>query len=126
MPARLHLMQLHLGRPQLRRHLPVLLLLASFLIGPLGCIQVELFGGRAGPLVETEIYGAGGPKILMIEIEGIIRQDSTSSFFNSTESTVARVREQLDAARADDDVRAILLRVDTPGGSYRASVRTSG
>jgi protease-4 len=37
------------------------------------------------------------------------------------ESTVARVREQLDRARRDKHVRAVVLRIDTPGGSVTAS-----
>ena len=37
------------------------------------------------------------------------------------ESPVARVREQLELARKDDEVRAVLLRIQSPGGTVTAS-----
>lgn len=97
------------------------LALASVLLLQTGCIRVNLFGSGRGPLVETRVAGVRGPKILMIDIDGVIGQEETSSFLSSRESTVARVREQLDLARRDETVKALLLRVDTPGGSATAS-----
>jgi protease-4 len=98
------------------------LLLLACVAGVLsGCMQVELFSSNRGPLLETRVFGERGPKILMVDIDGVIRQDANTGFLTFSESTVARVREQLDVARNDEDVRAILLRVDTPGGSATAS-----
>ncbi len=63
-----------------------------------------------------------GPKILLIGIDGVIRQDDQAGLLGvSRESTVARVREELDRARGDEQVKAILLRIDTPGGGVTAS-----
>lgn len=39
----------------------------------------------------------------------------------SQESTAGRIREQLDRARADESVRGILLRIDSPGGEATPS-----
>ena len=87
-----------------------------------GCISVQLGGAERGELEETVIRGDSGPKILMLEIDGVITEHERLDLFGSTtESTVARVVEQLDRARRDDDVRAVLLRVDSPGGSASAS-----
>ena len=39
---------------------------------------------------------------------------------------VARVRETLDRARTDDEVRALLIRIDSPGGTATASEQIHG
>ena len=87
----------------------------------LGCFQIQLFAQR-GPLVESVVHGAKGPKLLLVDIDGVIDSFDTSSLFGqSEENMVARVRETLDMARRAGDLRGILLRVDTPGGSAAAS-----
>ena len=87
-----------------------------------GCIQIDIFGGGRGSLVETVVHGQRGAKILMLEIDGLIQQQEESGPFGPTrESTVARIREQLDGARSDARVQALLLRIDTPGGGATAS-----
>jgi len=102
-----------------RELLPALALLVVTLGG---CIQIDLFGGARGPLVESTVYGQRGPKILMLELDGVIHQEEESGPFGpERESTVARIREELDHARRDDQVRAVLLRINTPGGGATAS-----
>ncbi|UCE84691.1 MAG: signal peptide peptidase SppA [Deltaproteobacteria bacterium] len=74
------------------------------------------------PLEETVVMGEGGPKIAMIEVEGVITESPRSSALGvERPSLVARSREALDMARDDDDVAALLLRVNSPGGTVSAS-----
>jgi protease-4 len=100
------------------------LVFSTLLVFGTGCITVDLLGG-GGPeaaLVETVVRGKEGPKILLIDIDGVIGGSSeTSSLFSDDYSMVARVREVLDLARSDEDVRALLLRIDSPGGTATAS-----
>jgi len=89
-----------------------------------GCISIDLLGGASGkPLAESVVQGEDGPKILLLDIDGVISgAEPPSSFFGlGTTSMVARVREVLDRASADDEVRAVLLRIDSPGGTATAS-----
>lgn len=89
-----------------------------------GCISVDLLGGAGeSPLVESVVRGESGPKIVLVEIDGVIGgSEIVDSLFGSAPiSMVARVRETLDLARADDDVRALLIRIDSPGGTATAS-----
>jgi protease-4 len=89
-----------------------------------GCITVDLLGGGPeAPLVETIVRGESGPKILLIEIDGVIGSANEIQSLLTTEpySMVARVREVLDLARGDDEVSALLLRIDSPGGTATAS-----
>ena len=101
------------------------LIYSILLVFGTGCITVDLLGG-GGPeaqLVETVVRGEKGPKILLVEIDGVIgsSNDIGSLFRGDQYSMVARVREVLDLARSDDDVRALLLRIDSPGGTATAS-----
>ncbi|MEZ4352098.1 MAG: signal peptide peptidase SppA [Myxococcota bacterium] len=90
-----------------------------------GCITIDLLGGGGdAPLAETVVRGVAGPKILLLDVDGVI--DGAPSLPDtllgaSPPSTVARVREVLDRAREDDEVRAVLLRIDSPGGTATAS-----
>jgi protease-4 len=86
-------------------------------------VNVQLFGGPPEPLIETVIHGKSGPKIVLIDIDGLISEsrDENELFEASRESMVARVREQLDHAREDSEVRALLLRINSPGGTVTAS-----
>jgi protease-4 len=89
-----------------------------------GCITIDLFGGgEQADLVETVIRGRDGKKILLLDIDGVIGgPDLASSFFGSARlGSAARVVEMLDRARQDDEVAAVLLRIDSPGGTATAS-----
>ncbi len=101
---------------------PFLLLL---LVGSgTGCITIDVFGGgEEAALVESVVRGREGPKILLLDIDGVIGEtESPSAFFGGPEiGTVARVVEMLDRARADDEISAVLLRIDSPGGTATAS-----
>jgi len=101
------------------RGLPLL----ALLVLP-GCVNLDLgsLGGR-GELVEEVVYGEDGPKILMLEIDGVIsgEERGTPFGFGVEESLVARVRSQLDLAVEDDEIKAVLLRINSPGGTVTAS-----
>ena len=86
------------------------------------CIQVQLWG-LPRPLEETVVHGEAGPKILLLEIEGVIVEEAPEPglFGPEEDNPVSRVREQLDRARKDPEVRALLLRINSPGGTATAS-----
>jgi len=60
---------------------------------------------------------------VLIDIDGVISEASDDHGFLEPpeESMLARVREQLDRARGDSSVRALLLRINSPGGTVTAS-----
>jgi protease-4 len=66
---------------------------------------------------EKEARGVGKPKIGVIIASGEILDGSQPPGIIGGETTADLIR----AAREDDDVRAIVLRVDSPGGSVFAS-----
>jgi protease-4 len=96
-------------------------LLSALLL--VGCIHVHVGGGRKAELVEKVVYGTEGPKILLIDIDGWISEMAEPRAFGlgEPESMVSRVREQLDRAERDKKIRAVILRINSPGGTATAS-----
>jgi len=109
-------------RVPLRPRLALALILALGLASS-GCLTVNLFDGAPKPLVETVVHGSSGPKILMLDIDGTLSESPgpASVFGDEEESTVSRVQEQLDRAREKGDIEALLLRINSPGGTVTAS-----
>jgi protease IV len=60
-------------------------------------------------------------KVLMIDVEGVISSSADPSPLSREKSMVARVYERLRRASEDPLVRAVILRLDTPGGEVTAS-----
>jgi protease IV len=75
------------------------------------------------PLKEKEIFGDGSNKILLIDIQGTISNGSSRSPLGSLVETgmPARIREVLEKAEDDKDVKALILRINSPGGTVTAS-----
>jgi len=109
---------MHPGRPG---RAPLLLGLLLLALLPLGCITIHLPGGPPSELVETTVHGKSGPKILLLSLDGVLSEKPETELFGSGVSIVARVREELEKARADDSIRALLLRINSPGGTVSAS-----
>lgn len=104
----------------------LLCLVAALALLP-GCVLVtgsfQLFDSKPQPLEERVVSGEGSSKILLIDISNAITsQDVRDGFgFVTEESTIARVQAELQMARKDDAVRALVLRLNSPGGTVTAS-----
>lgn len=72
-------------------------------------------------LTEVWSYGDGKVKAARIAVEGVIMRDTESGLFSTPLNMVDSVLAQIRAAQADDDVKAIILDVDSPGGGITAS-----
>jgi protease-4 len=92
-------------------------------LGATGCfIDLDLPSFGREPLVERVVQGERGPKLALIEIDGLISEvESRGTLGLSSPSLLARTREALDRAGEDDDVAALLVRVQSPGGTVSAS-----
>ncbi len=102
----------------------VLLVLFSACYFFSGCsfISVDL-GGKISPFKEKTISGTGADKILLLDISGIISQKSERGITNLKKESgmVERIKEQLNKAEKDKRIKAIILRLNTPGGTVTAS-----
>jgi protease-4 len=103
------------------QRLALLLVAATSLTG---CITVNLGGARArGPLEEVVVTGEGSAKVAVVDLSGTILTETRSGPLGVrvVESLVDRVQRQLDRAKDDRDVKAVVLRVNSPGGTVTAS-----
>ncbi len=60
-------------------------------------------------------------KIALIEVEGMLSNTATGGFLQPRENKVSLFVQQLHKAEQDPDVRAVVLRVNSPGGTVTAA-----
>ena len=72
-------------------------------------------------LTDPDAPARRAPKVALIDVEGVIRHAAAGGLLgrggNIVDATVAR----LDKAAEDDQVRAVVLRINSPGGTVAAS-----
>jgi len=87
-----------------------------------GCApSFSLFGPTAQPYKEQTLQGEGEGKILLISVDGLISERPREGLLRTRPSVVEEVTAQLKLARKDTDIKAIVLKVDSPGGTTTAS-----
>src|SRR5690349_10752477 len=87
----------------------------SFLITPVAnnntIDEVEVQPGR----------GWFAPKVAIIEVEGMLANARTGGLFQASENKLSLFTQQLEAAERDPKVKAVVLRVNSPGGTVTCS-----
>ncbi len=88
-----------------------------------GCAVVRLPLGAPQHLQEVTLLGEGEAKVLMVDVSGTLsfRRPWALPGMPQGESLPAQVRQDLDRARKDPAVRALLVRIDSPGGTVTSS-----
>ena len=96
--------------------------LCLFLASGCSFISVSLVPYVA-PLKETTVMGKGKEKILIIDISGIISEEEKRGLagLSGEPDMVARIKEELKTAAKDKQVKAVILRINSPGGTVTAS-----
>ena len=100
-----------------------LLILAILFLSFTGCAVVRLPLGEPSHPREVTLLGEGDAKVLMVEVSGVLsfRRPWALPGMPQGESLPARVRQDLDRARNDPAVKALLVRIDSPGGTVTSS-----
>ena len=92
-----------------------------------GCVLItgdfDPLSRRPRPLAEQVVSGSGRAKVLLLDLSGVISSEERQGplGIGGRESTVSRVQADLDLAADDDDVRAVVVRINSPGGTVTAS-----
>ncbi len=89
-----------------------------------GCTFLKVsVGEEVQPLTERVIAGEGRDKIVLLDLSGFISSEDREPLLGGKKQPglLARVREELDRARGDSSVRAVVLRINSPGGGVTAS-----
>lgn len=63
----------------------------------------------------------GEDKILLLGVDGMVSFESHGSFLQKEPGMVAQLREQLELARGDEQVKAVLVRINSTGGTLAAT-----
>ena len=103
--------------------LSTILVIACLLTLP-GCIKpkITLFPDPATEsLKESVLEGEGRSKVAVIGINGFISDTPKGPPLQSRLNMLQDVTAQLKMAEEDDEVKAVILKVDSPGGSITAS-----
>ncbi|PTQ55826.1 MAG: Protease IV [Candidatus Carbobacillus altaicus] len=88
--------------------------------------------GTLPPLREVTLEGKGMNKIAVIPITGVIDEETTDPLdvFGTSSFSLSMIQRALKQAEKDDTVKALILKVNSPGGSvvvsdaiYRALIR---
>jgi protease-4 len=88
-----------------------------------GCAppKIRLYPSSADPLREFTLQGKEKGKLLVIPIRGVISSAPKEQFFRTKPSMVQEFVSQLRRAEKDKQIKAVLLKIDSPGGSVVAS-----
>lgn len=97
-------------------------LAAAFLFLAMVVLCIAAFFWMIGSLIpDFEGRPIEGDRIARIDLDGMITTMSASSLLGSSDSMVSRLSNALKRAREDKDVKAIVLRINSPGGEVTAS-----
>jgi len=101
----------------------VLVLSAVLLVLAGGCAtpRIKLFPSQADPLQEFILEGKAPEKILLLPIRGVISDSPQQGLLRTQPSTVQEAVSHLRKAEKDPMVKAVVLQLDSPGGSATAS-----
>ena len=83
--------------------------------------RISLFPDAADPLREYTLEGGGAEKILLISVQGTISDMPQKGVIRSSPSMVQQIVSQLKKAEKDERIRAVLFKINSPGGTIIAS-----
>jgi protease-4 len=92
-----------------------------------GCSVISLdLTPRIRPLEEETVEGRGDAKVLLMDISGFLSDEAPSGTLTigtppSRVPMLVRLREELKKAGGDPRVRAVVVRINSPGGTVTAS-----
>ncbi|MGE4299638.1 MAG: signal peptide peptidase SppA [Desulfovibrionaceae bacterium] len=87
-----------------------------------GCAPtITMFGGGDDSLREVSLWGEGKDKVAFISLRGVISDEPKEDMWGERPGTVQAVVSRLELVREDKAVKAVVLAIDSPGGSVTAS-----
>ncbi|MDH3583220.1 MAG: signal peptide peptidase SppA [Phycisphaerae bacterium] len=104
-----------------------LLVLWAAVAGLVGCGPITFTVGSgpdAGSIQSTVVERDGAfvsNQVALVDVSGLIHNGRRRGLLSESENPVGRLHEQLEAARSDPRIKAVILRLNTPGGTVTAS-----
>ena len=96
---------------------------AVIVLFSIGCEapRIRIFPRHSDPLREYTLEGTEKGKVMVIPIRGVISDAPRKQLIGTRPSMLQEIVSQLRKAEDDPDVKAVLLKIDSPGGSVIAS-----
>ena len=89
-----------------------------------GAVEVKLATapdpGPMTAIVVRQAHAAGGSRVGLIDVDGLLLNQNLTGLYSVGENPVAAFREKLEAAASDARVRAVVVRINSPGGGVTA------
>jgi len=111
----------------MRRTVPIRSLLLALCLTAAGCGTPSILltpVDNTNKLDETTVMDGKGlfpNKIAIVELDGLISNARAGGLLGSGENPISLFAQELQKAEEDDDIKAIVLRVNSPGGTVSAS-----
>jgi len=105
----------------MRKHLWLLLVVGIFVIQ--GCIapKIRIFTDSTDPYEEYTLEGTKTPKVLLIQANGTIDVGPSKGMLRDRPGMVPDIVAQLKLAEKDKKIGAVVLKINSPGGTVTAS-----
>jgi len=101
--------------------LAMIMMIMAIFIAACSMPKVGLLRETPDPLKEYTLEGTGADKILLIAINGVISDQPKKGLFAKHPSLVEQVVMQLNKAEKDRQIKAVLFKINSPGGTITAS-----
>ncbi len=105
----------------IRKFIMVMLSIAAIVINGCSGPQIKLFSDETEPLQEFVLEGKAADKVLLLPIRGLISDEPRREFLRPKASMLQETVSQLKRAEKDKNIRAVVLKIDSPGGATTAS-----
>jgi len=83
--------------------------------------RIKLFSEAPEPLKEFTLEGSGVDRILLIPVNGLISDMPKKGLIGTSPSLVEQVVLQMNKAEKDKRIKAVLFKINSPGGTITAS-----
>ena len=83
--------------------------------------RIKLFSDTIDPLEEFTLEGSGTDKILLISVNGLISDRPKKGLIHTSASLVEQIVSQINKAEKDKQIKAVLFKINSPGGTITAS-----
>lgn len=85
---------------------------------PLEWVELDHLGGDSGRAHRTALTSA---RIALVDVDGLLVNANQTGLYSQGENPAALFREKLDRCASDASVVAVVLRINSPGGSVTAT-----
>lgn len=101
----------------------LLIITTLFSLMMAGCVPMKLNITKdySEPLEEYTLQGDGGDKVLLVSIKGFISDTEREEMMRKQPSFLKELVSQIKKAEFDPNIKAIVLKISSPGGTVTAS-----